>query len=336
MRSSARAAAAAEDLFALTAFLFLDHLLRWRSGARLAWLAFWALWLTTRASPSALTPALEAAARASPRLARVVVAIRLERAVRRRLALALLLATLLPRPLVEALASAGAHFWLACDRRQLFSPTTGAHKSHLAFVALVEYVALFLAHASARRRGCHETASHDPDVRLAGGSFITVPNSSRAARCGPVFDFWICAPAAIVPAGLHSLSRPRRFGGVGRALPTFGTVSMAEEQPLDRIVLRYLQKRGFKDAEKALKSEAKIPAVSQMALVPHLGADASIADHILYYNEVECEPAALVEGYRLLREWVHGSLDLYKVRTSAAIETRDVSARFVPRGNEQP
>jgi hypothetical protein len=151
-----------------------------------------------------------------------------------------------------------------------------------------------------------------------------------------VFDFWICAPAAIVPAGLHSLSRPRRFGGVGRALPTFGTVSMAEEQPLDRIVLRYLQKRGFKDAEKALKSEAKIPAVSQMALVPHLGADASIADHILYYNEVECEPAALVEGYRLLREWVHGSLDLYKVRTSAAIETRDVSARFVPRGNEQP
>ena len=93
-----------------------------------------------------------------PRLARVVVAIRLERAVRRRLALALLLATLLPRPLVEALASAGAHFWLACDRRQLFSPTTGAHKSHLAFVAVVEYVALFLAHASARRHRVVEAA----------------------------------------------------------------------------------------------------------------------------------------------------------------------------------
>ena len=86
------------------------------------------------------------------------------------------------------------------------------------------------------------------------------------------------------------------------------------EEPLDRIVLRYLQKRGYKDAERALKSEAKIQSLSQMALVPHLGADATIADHILFYNESDSDPNALVQGYRLLREWVHNSLDLYKVR----------------------
>jgi hypothetical protein len=50
-----------------------------------------------------------------------------------------------------------------------------------------------------------------------------------------------------------------------------------------------------------------------MALVPHLGADASISDHILYYNEAGCDPAALVHAYRALREWTHASLDLYKV-----------------------
>lgn len=88
----------------------------------------------------------------------------------------------------------------------------------------------------------------------------------------------------------------------------------AAQEQLDRIVLRYLQKRGYKDAERALLAETKIQSLSQMALVPHLGADASISDHILYYNESDCGPNALVQGYRALREWVHHSLDLYKVR----------------------
>ena len=85
------------------------------------------------------------------------------------------------------------------------------------------------------------------------------------------------------------------------------------EEPLDRIVLRYLQKRGYTDAERSFRTEAKITGVSQMALVPHLGADASIADHILYHNETDSDPESLMEGYRLLREWTHQSLDLYKV-----------------------
>ena len=235
MRSSARAAAAAEDLFALTAFLFLDHLLRWRSGARLAWLAFWALWLTTRASPSALTPALEAAARASPRLARVVVAIRLERAVRRRLALALLLATLLPRPLVEALASAGAHFWLACDRRQLFSPTTGAHKSHLAFVAVVEYVALFLAHASARRHRVVEAA-----VRKAAErpwSFQAVRLAARLAdeRRWPR---WTRAYPGLVRRELKFAAAASPFAAFRRALLPSVTLAFVLADAFDAFAAR--------------------------------------------------------------------------------------------------
>ena len=59
----------------------------------------------------------------------------------------------------------------------------------------------------------------------------------------------------------------------------------AAQESLDRIVLRYLQKRGYKDAEKALQAEARIQSKSEMALVPHLGADASISDHMLYYND---------------------------------------------------
>ena len=109
------------------------------------------------------------------------------------------------------------------------------------------------------------------------------------------------------------------------------------EEPLDRIVLRYLQKRGYTDAERALRTEAKIASVSQMALVPHLGADASIADHILYYNEADSDPEALVEGYRLLREWTHHSLDLYKVREAPeAFESPSPRARNNPKCARDP
>ena len=51
-----------------------------------------------------------------------------------------------------------------------------------------------------------------------------------------------------------------------------------------------------------------------MALVPHLCPDAAISDHILYYNEEDADPNSLVQGYRLLRDWVNHSLDMYKVR----------------------
>ena len=101
----------------------------------------------------------------------------------------------------------------------------------------------------------------------------------------------------------------------------------AAKEPLDRIVLRYLQKRGYKDAMKALQEEAKIQSLNQMALVPHLGPDAAISDHILYYNEADCDPNALVQGYRMLREWVHNSLDLYKVLYARSEGT--------PRGEEK-
>ena len=44
---------------------------------------------------------------------------------------------------------------------------------------------------------------------------------------------------------------------------------MSAEEPLDRIVLRYLQKRGYKDAEKAFLKESKSQKLTEMALVPH-------------------------------------------------------------------
>ena len=61
-----------------------------------------------------------------------------------------------------------------------------------------------------------------------------------------------------------------------------------------------------------------------MALVPHLSADASIADHILYYNEADSDPEVLVEGTACFASG----------RTTRSICTRCV--RYAPKAFESP
>jgi transcription initiation factor TFIID subunit 5 len=109
-----------------------------------------------------------------------------------------------------------------------------------------------------------------------------------------------------------------------------------KRQPLDTVVLKYLQKRGFKNAERALVVDAKLSkdATSSMSLVA-LGANATLSDLLVLHavedddDEEEEEEEeeeekkngkkkkgfnadAVVEGYSRVREWIFGALDMYK------------------------
>ena len=115
---------------------------------------------------------------------------------------------------------------------------------------------------------------------------------------------------------------------------------------LDRVVLRYLHRRGYRNAAGVLQTEArlaqalpgandsarnKVDLSSGMSVAHAMGADAAISDHLLYHNEAERDPATTVHGYGALRVWVQNSLDLYKVRrTTLTIYSsfdRDASRR---------
>ena len=97
-------------------------------------------------------------------------------------------------------------------------------------------------------------------------------------------------------------------------------------EALDRVVLRYLQRRGYKNAAGVLRTEARVHehaindtvsaesfAKGGMSVVHAMGADAAISDHLLYYAEAEADPRGLVDGYGALRDWAQNSLDMYKV-----------------------
>ena len=108
---------------------------------------------------------------------------------------------------------------------------------------------------------------------------------------------------------------------------TDGGETGAASEALDRVVLRYLHRRGYSSAAGVLRMEAKIAEKVQKgeagaggALASAMGADAAISDHLLFHTETEADPRALVDGYGALRDWAHNSLDLYKVRDARARE----------------
>jgi len=93
----------------------------------------------------------------------------------------------------------------------------------------------------------------------------------------------------------------------------------SENDALDRVVLRYLQRRGYRNAAGVLRTEsglarrlAEADAASGMSVASAMGADAAISDHLLYHAEAETDPRGAASGYATLREWAQNSLDMYK------------------------
>ncbi|XXG51885.1 hypothetical protein AAC387_Pa03g0350 [Persea americana] len=78
-----------------------------------------------------------------------------------------------------------------------------------------------------------------------------------------------------------------------------------EEEEIEKAVLAYLKKKGFKHTELALQEEQNNnPSASQ--------TDPDVARRILSFAQSENGPARYNDGYSKLRSWTYTSLDLYK------------------------
>ncbi|KMZ59306.1 hypothetical protein ZOSMA_69G00010 [Zostera marina] len=81
-----------------------------------------------------------------------------------------------------------------------------------------------------------------------------------------------------------------------------------EEEDIDRAVMAYLKKKGFKDAERVLVEERnKVQNNNVVSLT-----DPNIGKQILSFAQLENVPMRYQEGYKNLRMWAYTSLDLYK------------------------
>jgi hypothetical protein len=83
----------------------------------------------------------------------------------------------------------------------------------------------------------------------------------------------------------------------------------------DALVFSYLQKRGYSAAAAALPPSAKLPAASdaERERAAAMASEMAVANRITLFEGAD----DFIGSYQRLRDWVHGSLDLYKVRCAA-------------------
>ncbi|PSS01083.1 Transcription initiation factor TFIID subunit like [Actinidia chinensis var. chinensis] len=81
-----------------------------------------------------------------------------------------------------------------------------------------------------------------------------------------------------------------------------------EEEDIEKAVIAYLKKKGFKQTELAFQEEQQ----KQQHTKTSYSIDHDIAKHILSFSESENVPAQYRDGYRKIRSWTYSSLDQYK------------------------
>ncbi|KAF9929311.1 hypothetical protein BGZ65_005853, partial [Modicella reniformis] len=82
------------------------------------------------------------------------------------------------------------------------------------------------------------------------------------------------------------------------------------QQEVDRIVLNYLNQKGYKQSEIALKREANLLSLDELSTLASAEHDAAFAKR--HDKDDISSPDAYEKGYLSLRRWVQNSLDLYK------------------------
>ncbi|KAG6413229.1 hypothetical protein SASPL_125937 [Salvia splendens] len=88
-----------------------------------------------------------------------------------------------------------------------------------------------------------------------------------------------------------------------------------DQEEIDKVVLAYLDKRGFKQAGLVLqqeKQQSSSNASSTAQIVP------DIAKQFLSFSEMD-GPAQYQEGYSKLRSWAYSSLDQYQVISASVL-----------------
>ncbi|KAJ1879082.1 Transcription initiation factor TFIID subunit 5, partial [Coemansia sp. S17] len=98
------------------------------------------------------------------------------------------------------------------------------------------------------------------------------------------------------------------------------------QKQVEKVVLQFLKTKGYREAEKALRADAKLSGqestlgdLSQTFPGSEMGSDASVPNWILFYNEAEeGNPDAYNQSYGALRRWIDSSLDVYKHELYAA------------------
>ncbi|KAI9596021.1 WD40-repeat-containing domain protein [Syncephalis fuscata] len=97
-------------------------------------------------------------------------------------------------------------------------------------------------------------------------------------------------------------------------------LSPANQEQIDRIVLTYLKRKGYRTAEDAFKREARLQTLGELSCELQPGTDASITDYVLYYSQAEqSDPRVYQRSFASLLRWLDTSLDMYRPELRATL-----------------
>ncbi|RKP37739.1 WD40-repeat-containing domain protein [Dimargaris cristalligena] len=101
--------------------------------------------------------------------------------------------------------------------------------------------------------------------------------------------------------------------GSGASGEKSGEPASATTGNVDRIVLQYLQSKGYSKAAASLASEAPVQSLVELADQFQPNEDVSVPNYILFYNDAEQgNPDIYRSSYGQLRNWIERSLELYQ------------------------
>ncbi|RKP27510.1 WD40-repeat-containing domain protein [Syncephalis pseudoplumigaleata] len=107
---------------------------------------------------------------------------------------------------------------------------------------------------------------------------------------------------------------------LGGDAPAGDELSAAHQEQLDRVVLAYLKRKGYRTAEDAFKREARLQTLGELSCELQPGADASITDYVLYYSQAEqSDPRVYQRSFASLLRWLDTSLDMYRPELRATL-----------------
>lgn len=108
-------------------------------------------------------------------------------------------------------------------------------------------------------------------------------------------------PGVPNPAGVAAGANQRR--------PAGGNFSPAD---LNRIVLEYLNKKGYHKTEAQLRLESSQNVTAPLAVVQATPIKTPVTDKKSITNVDDVKPADFYQGYSILKHWVESSLDIYR------------------------
>lgn len=97
-----------------------------------------------------------------------------------------------------------------------------------------------------------------------------------------------------------------------------GQGGLADED-LDKIVMVYLDKKGYTQTSDVLRKEAGNIPLHEVVYRDSVESATEVNSHILFYNVAENDANVYESSYTKLENWISGSLDKYKVELSLVL-----------------